>query len=53
MSAQEIQHASSIITEKYNQKIQHFDAHSQNLTWLQAALKWTCKNDQAQNDYSD
>ena len=53
MLTQEIQHVSSAIAEKYSQKIQHFDAHSWNLTWLQAALKWTCKSDQVQNDHSD
>ena len=27
MSVQEIQHVSSVTAEKYNQKIQHFNAH--------------------------
>jgi len=53
MLTQKIQHASSIIAERHNQRIWHLDAHSQSLTWSQAILKQTCKDDQAQDNYSD
>ncbi len=36
-----------------SQRIWHLSAHSQSLTWSQAVLKQTCKDDQAQDDHSD
>ncbi len=53
LSIQEIQHTSSVTAERYSQETQHLNACSWDLTWLQAALKQTHKDDQTQNEHTD